>query len=342
MGQWGNGTGGARIKGAFVLAGLAAFGLAACGGADTPTELVGGAVVSDDVLADADLGSAISGLTQSLDLSEEQLAAIQGLTSRIQGQEEVPGATWYLAADLQEILSSDQIAELGSQIQAARGRVRMERGERSASRDSAGVHSRARTRSSSGMSHRGDAYAWLDLTEPQQEQVQAILESHRTEIESLREEFAGSDLSRDEMRSRSEAVRGAIRAEIEPVLTQEQRDRLLERDAELEARRESAMEKREQARQRGESEHAAMVDALELTDAQIEQVDALRQNRGAHREAFGEILTDEQQEVVTLHRALVAHRFRAAGPEGRGRGAGRRGGGEGQFGGPRVDGATRT
>ena len=342
MGTWGNGTGGVRISGAIVLAGLAAFGLAACGAEDAPTEPVGGAVVSDELLANADLGSAISGLTESLGLSDEQLAAIQVLTARNQGEEPVAGAAWYVAADLQEILTSDQIAELDSQIRAARDRVRMERGERSASREDAGTESRSRVRFSRGMSHRGHGWAWLDLTEQQQEQVRAILESHRAEIEALREEFGGSDLSRDEMRARSEAVREAIRSEIEALLTQEQRDRLLERDAELGERRESVMEQREQARQRRAAEHAAMVDALALTDAQIEQVDALRENRGAHREAFGEILTDEQQEVVTLHRALIAYRFRGAGPEGRGRGAGRRGGGEGQFGGTRIHGATGT
>jgi hypothetical protein len=342
MGTWGNGTGGVRIRGAIVLAGLAAFGLAACGAEDAPTEPVGGAVVSDELLASVDLGSAISELTESLGLSDEQLAAIQGLTARNQGQGPLPGAAWDVAADLQEILTSDQIAELDSQIRAARDRVRMERGERSSSREDAGTESRSRAQSSRGMTHRGHGYAWLDLTEQQQERVRAILESHRAEIEALREEFGGSDLSLDEMRDRSRAVRAAIRDEIEALLTQEQQDRLLERNAELGERRASAMEWREQARQRGAAEHAAMVDALGLTDAQIEQMDALRENRGAHREAVGEILTDEQQEVVTLHRALIAHRFRAAGPESRGRGAGRRGGGEGQFGGTRVHGATST
>jgi len=85
-----------------------------------------------------------------------------------------------------------------------------------------------------------------------------------------------------------------------------------------------------------------MVDALGLTDAQIEQMESLRQDRGAHREGFGDVLTDDQQEVVTLHRALVAHRFRAAGPEGRGRGAGRHGGAEGRFEGARVHRGTKT
>lgn len=342
MGRMGIGNRGIRSRGALVLAGLAAFGFSACGGEDAPTEPVGGSVVSTDLLADADLGSAIGELTKSLGLSDEQVTAIQELAAQHADQERAPGAAWYAAAGLQTILSSDQISAIDTQLAAARSRIRMERDERSTTREGTGDRSRPGARSSRGMSGQGHGYAWLDLTEEQQAQIEAVLESHRAEFQALREELRGSDLPRDEMRSRAEAVREAIRAEIEPLLTQEQRDRLQEREAGLEERREAAMQNREAGRQRGEAEHAAMVDALGLTDAQIEQMESLRQDRGAHREGFGDVLTDDQQEVVTLHRALVAHRFRAAGPEGRGRGAGRHGGAEGRFEGARVHRGTKT
>jgi len=330
MGRTGKGISGGRKRGLLVLAALAAFGVAGCGGEDAPTEPVGGSVVSDDLLANADLGGAISEVTQSLGLSDEQLAKIQELAARSRDQEPEPGAAWYAAAELQTILSSDQIAALGNRLENSPGRIRMERGERSGNRDGAREHSGAGSRPGGKLSGGGHGYAWLDLTEQQQAQIQAILESHQAEIQALREDLRASDLSPDEMRSRAEAVREAVRAEIEPLLTQEQRDRLQEREAGLEQRREAAMEKREVARQRGEAEHAAMVDALGLTDAQIEQMEELRQDRGAHREAFAEILTDDQLEVVAVHRALEAHRFRTGRPDGHARGAGRRSGGEGR------------
>lgn len=326
MGRLGIGNRGGRSRGALVLVGLAAFGLAACGREDAPTEPVGGSAVSTDLVADADLGSAIGELTKSLGLSDEQVSAIQELAAQHEDQERAPGAAWYAAVGLQRILSSEQISTIDTQLAAAPSRIR----------------SRPGARSFRGMSGHRDGYAQLNLTEEQQAQVRAVLESHRAEFQGLREEFRGTDVSRDEMRSRAEAVREAIRAEIEPLLTQEQRDRLLEREAGLEERREAAMKNRQAARQRGEAEHAAMVDALGLTDAQIEQMESLRQDRGAHRDGFGEILTDDQREVVTLHRALVAHRFRASGPEGRGRGAGRNGGAGGRFEGARVHGGTKT
>jgi hypothetical protein len=342
MGCTGESIRGNRTRGALVLAGLVAFGLGACGGDESVTEPVGGSVVSEQSLADAELGSVLDELTQSLGLSEVQRAAIQELVARSADRANEPGAAWYAAAELQAILSSEQIAALDSRLATARGRVRMEHGERSATRDGSGERSRAGSRSSERMPGGARGYAWLDLTEEQQTQIQAVLESHRTEFQALREELRDSDLSRDEMRSRAEAVHEAIRAEIEPLLTQDQRDRLQEREVGLEERRTAALERREAARQRGEAEHAAMVDALELTDTQIEQMKSLRQDRGAHREAFGEILTDEQQEIVVLHRALAGDRFRAAGSEGRGARGERRGGGEGRFDGARGIGGPRT
>ena len=106
----------------------------------------------------------------------------------------------------------------------------------------------------------------------------------------------------------------------------------------MEERRLAAGEHREAARERREAEHAAMVDALGLTDEQIEVLDALREGRSsgsarsgdesrsevreAHRAVMAEVLTEEQQEIVTLHRALAAHRVHAVVREGRGRGHG--------------------
>ena len=340
MGRRGSRIRGSRTRGAFMLAGLAAVGVAACGGDDTPTEPVDGSVVNEAPLEDAELGSAIDELTQALGLSDEQREAIQDLVARGRDQVVEPGAAWYAAAELQAILSTDQIAELDSRQASAGDRVRMERGNRSAMPDQSGERSRHGARSSGRMSGGGHGYAGLELTDEQRAQIEAVVESHQAELNALREEIRGGDLTREEKRSRAQSVHEAIRAEIEPLLTQEQRDQLKEREAGMEERRATAGEHRDVARQRGEAEHAAMVDALELTDAQIEVLDALREGRPgaaaragdesrfdireAHRAALAEILTDEQQEVVTVHRALVAHRFQAATREGRGREHGER------------------
>jgi Spy/CpxP family protein refolding chaperone len=339
----GNGTRGVTIRATLILTGLAAFGVASCGGEDAPTEPAGGSVVSEGLLADTDLAGRLDELTQALGLSDEQLEAIQEVAARHGDRENEPGAAWYVAAELQAILSSDQVSELDGLQAAARARSRMERGARSATGDSARDRQGTGARSFGRTPGGGNGFAWLDLTEEQATQVEAVLESHRAEMQALREQLRSGDLSPEEMRSKAEAVREAIRAEIEPLLTQEQRARLEERQTGLERDRESAAERREVARQRGEAQHAAMVDALGLTEAQIDQLADLRQDRGAHREAFAEILTDEQLEVVTVHRALVAHRFHSGRRGGHDRGAGRRGGGSaGELNGARVQARARS
>ncbi len=344
MGRMGKGDRGWRHRAVLVLAGMAVVGLVACGGEDTPTELVGGSVVNEALLADAELGSAIDELTRDIGLSDDQRAAIQDLVAHGQDRAGEPGAAWYAAAELQGILTSDQIAELDSRLASTRDRVGMERGERSGMRERSGEHSRDGAHSREGarsfgrMSGDGHGFAGLELTEEQRTQIRAVLESHQAELDALREEFRGSDLSREEMRSRAESVHEAIRAEIEPLLTQEQRGQLQEREAGVEERREAAGEHREAALERREAQHAAMVDALGLTDEQIAVLDALREGRpggsarggdearseirDAHRAVLAEVLTEEQQEIVTLHRALAAHRFQAAAREGQRRGHG--------------------
>ena len=341
MGRMGKGDRDWRTRAVLGLAGMAMVGLVACGGEDAPTEPVDGSVANEALLADAELGSAIDELTRDIGLSDDQRAAIQDLVAHGQDRAGEPGAAWYAAAELQGILTSEQIAELDSRLANTRDRVGMERGERSGMRERAGEHSRsgAHARGGAGsfgpMPGDGHGFAGLELTEEQRTQIRAVVESHQAELDALREEFRGSDLSREEMRNQAESVHEAIRAEIEPLLTQEQRDQLQEREAGMEERRLAAGEHREAALERREAQHAAMVDALGLTDEQIEVLDALREGRpgesarvgdesrseirDAHRAVLAEVLTEEQQEIVTLHRALAAHQFQAAAREGRGR-----------------------
>jgi Spy/CpxP family protein refolding chaperone len=327
-----------RTRAVLVLAGMAVVGLVACGGEDAPTEPVGGSVVNEALLADAELGSAIDELTQDIGLSDDQRAPIQELVANGRDRAGEPGAAWYAAAELQGILTSEQIAELDSRMANTRDRIGMKHGERSEMRARDGGHARDGAGSFGRMSGGAHGYAGLELTEEQRTQIRAVLESHQAELDALREELRSGDLSREEMRSRAESVHEAIRAKIEPLLTQEQRDQLQERESRFEEHRVASGEHRETALERREAQHAAMVDALELTDAQIEVLDALGAGRSggsaragdesrseiheAHRAAMAEVLTEEQQEIVTLHRALATHRFQAAAHEGRRRGHG--------------------
>ena len=97
-----------------------------------------------------------------------------------------------------------------------------------------------------------------------------------------------------------------------------------EPDAEAEQR---LAERRERWEARRALEHAAMAEVLELTEAQSEALRALAAERPdsaagpgwreSRRQAIASILTDEQRQVVTLHRLVLGHRMRVAAGLGR-------------------------
>ena len=213
MGRLRNRARGGSYRQLLVLAGLALIGLTACSGDETPTEPAGGAVVSDASIADTDFGGAIAELTRDLGLSDEQHAAIEELAARRTDRAGEPGAAWYAAAELQAILTSEQISNLDSQTAIARDRVRMARGERSTRRERSAEHSRDGARSGGWMFGGTRGYAGLELTEEQRAGIEAVFESHQAELDALREQLRGSDRSRDEMRTQAESVREAIHAE---------------------------------------------------------------------------------------------------------------------------------
>ncbi len=255
MGRMGRETRGGWPWGALGLAALALTGIVACGGEGQPTEPAGGSVASEAQTADVVLGTTINELTLDLGLTDEQRVAIRDMAIRGNDRAGMPGAAWYAAAELQAILDSDQVAELGRRWAVSRGQSRIKDRERVTS---------------------------------------------------------------------------------EPRLTRAQRDQLRDRRNGLETRREDAQMKRGVARERRKAEHSAMVGALGLTDTQMDAMNSLREDHGFHQGALEEILTEEQQEVVTLHRAMMSHHFRANGSDQRGHGTGRRGRSMGGLGGPRV------
>ena len=111
----------------------------------------------------------------------------------------------------------------------------------------------------------------------------------------------------------------ALAADLAPTLSGAQRQRLRERPE----RREASGERGPRAEARAERREAtetARAQALALSDAQVRALDEVRaeRRRSALPPEVAEVLTDEQETVVLLHRVLTP---RARGP----RGAHRRG-----------------
>ncbi len=315
---------------------LMAVGLAACG-----DEALTDANTSA-ALGDSDASAILTDMTGDLGLTDAQKTELRAIAQEYASRMGEPGVTWYAAADVQSVLTSEQIATIGARRQELRDRI----ADRMANsglvgRDGDGPGSRGRgLRQRGGNGERGIgggpwAHGDLDLTTDQVDAIQDVFEKYRPQLEDIRDQVRSGTLTREEARDLAGPVRDSIRAEIEALLTPEQLTAIESKREDREDRRQDREDAREQTR-------AAMVDALGLTVAQQAQIDALRdapktessmeERREAHRAAFEAILTDEQLEIVEIHDGLRGHRMlrRFAGGEGsdarRGFGAGGNGG----------------
>jgi Spy/CpxP family protein refolding chaperone len=315
--------GGSRGRRA-VAAGLmivVAGSAAAC--SDTPTDTGTQDYTADS--SDADFSVVFGDLTEGIGLTDDQVAAVRDVMEEHRGRGREAGALWYVAVDLQEILSSDQIAaiearqeELRSETRGRRGEARGQRGRR----DGSDPH-----RAADG----------LDLSETQLEQMKEIRESFAPQMEEIRNAVRDGSLTRDEARTRAEAIQTAMHEAMKDILTAEQLALLDERREGAEARRD---EMKAQWEERRQAEHAAMIAALGLTDEQVASIEALREGaerpareemearREEHRQALLDVLDDDQEEIWILHGSLSQSfaRHRARGRAGQGfSGEGRRG-----------------
>ncbi|MEL6446116.1 MAG: hypothetical protein AAF089_06855 [Bacteroidota bacterium] len=293
----------------FVL--LLALGLllTGCDSADEASD----ALTTDTVT----LASAVTGVASDAGAASDDLVAA---SRSFEERHLEPGMLWTVAAEVHSRLTPEQLARLEAKLderraerqdrRAERGdRPRGPRGSRGGPRD--GALDRVLTDD-------------LALTDAQQAAIDAIREAYRAEFAALRE----GDLANDDRRDQARALAGAMKSEIDAVLTQAQIAALEAHRADREAQRE----------ERRAAEQAAMADALDLTEAQQTDLEALRAemeaqrgtvDRKTAREAFqaglAEILDDTQEEIAMVHAALRLHL--AGGPGRRGpRGPGGPGG----------------
>jgi len=285
----------AIAAGLFVV--LAGF-VGAC--SSTPTEVVNSDSAAET--SDAEFSVVLGDLTEGLGLTDDQISAIREVMEKYRGQGREPGALWYVAADLQGVLTSDQIAAIDARRaenrdQVSEGRSRGRRG--SGSRQGGSVRN--------GEGRHGPIDV-VDLSEEQLAQLKEIRDSYAPELTAIRDAVGDGSLSREEAGERLATIREAMHEAMQDVLTADQIALLEEHRSEAEARRE---EMRSQSEDRRQAERAAMISALDLTDEQVTAIDALN--------ALLEVLDDDQEEIWILRNSLVQsfarHRARGRGGE---------------------------
>ena len=306
---WSRGRRALAVGLVLALAGVAG----ACDGSPTDTldqSMTAGA-------SEADFSIVFGDLTQGLGLTDDQIEAVRNVMEEYRGQGRQPGQLWYAAADLQGILTSDQIAA----IEERQTEIRV---EMKARRD--GMRGRF-----SGGPFRGHGWGMgsirggtrggirggdLDLSDEQIAELGQIRESFAPQLREIRDGVRSGSISRDEARTRVTEIREAMRDALTGILTEEQIAVLDEHRADAEGRRE---EMRGRWEGRHEAGQAAMVEALGLTADQMDAIGALRESfrsegrplpeeaearREAQHQALLDILDDDQAEIWILHGSL--------------------------------------
>jgi hypothetical protein len=115
-------TGGWRRGASVVTLLVLAAGLSACNGSIDPVGIASDQSLSG--MADTELGAVLTDMTEALGLSDGQATDIVAIGDRYSGIVDEPGTFWYVAADLQGVLSSAQIDQLAASRAALMERAR--------------------------------------------------------------------------------------------------------------------------------------------------------------------------------------------------------------------------
>jgi len=311
----------------------------ACAGSITDV-----AADSQNVQADAvDISGAVQSLTADLALTSEQREAVAGIQGRIDGDDpgRLWYAAGELQAVLtsEQIQQVAEVQEAARQEMRAQMEQRLEQWR---ARNDAG-QGRGHRSGPSGMQGFGRIDAGdIELSEDQQASLRLLREEYEPRIRELMEQMRTQGASREELRESAETIRAELHAETLAVLDEDQKAELDEwratRTQRMEKRRDEVSANREARRQdnlqRHESEADARAEALSLTPEQVAAYEELAEEararfqeareageqpfrRGLARQGFAagqrtgfqddagaDILTQNQQEIVTIHRAL--------------------------------------
>ncbi|RMH68241.1 MAG: hypothetical protein D6685_02425 [Bacteroidetes bacterium] len=281
-------------------------------------------------LESTELAALAESLTQELALSEADARDLRAALATHEDRAREPGFLWYVAQDMQQRLTEEQKERLFARLDQRRDRP-----FRPGSRPGFGRRDGRRggpTGGRFGAGLRGDgpvAEVMATLTDAQKDSMQAVRETYRPQIQALMQQRREGALTPEAFREQLQALRQAMRAEMEAILTPEQK-------AEMEAARAEA---RSRAEAWWEAARAARNEVLGLTAEQQTAMQALREEmqaereslreqvqagtlewdalrealaalRDAHDAALAEILTPEQLEIVKIHRVLAQRQGR--------------------------------
>ncbi len=287
---------------------LLVFLLAACDAGPSATD--------EEALDPTELTELAATLATDLNLSPDQTKQVNSLLAT--GERRDPGHLWTVAAALQERLTDAQKARL-FELAAQRGERFGEQGRRGRfHRGEQGFGQRF------GQRRGANGLAAL-LTPEQQEALKALREANHEKVQALVQARQDGTITPEAFREQMQRLREAMRAEMDALLTDEQKatleqkredakTRLGEHKAATEEARaaalglsteqEAALEAMQEAHQ---AQMKALMEQVRAGDADRQAMRAqFQEMREAHKADRAAVLTPEQVEIVEIHHALMA------------------------------------
>lgn len=299
---------------------LLLLGLTAC---DTAT----GVNETDvDGFSSEDLTTLSATLNTELSLTASQTRTVNATMDSLRGIAHTPGFLWYMAAHLQATLTDEQKQRLFERTESIEGGARFRHlGGFEGAGDFQGLGDfrpegggnggifgrRGGFHRPGGFNGRHDG-GFLDslLTDDQKAQVATIRESYKADKDALVEAKRNGDLTVEAFRAEMKALHEAMKAEIEALLTDDQKAALDQYIADKQAEIEAKMAERQAAFEAYlAAVREARNDALAATDAQAASLDSLQEAHKAARQALIEQFRNGDltlEEVQTEMDALAA------------------------------------
>ena len=283
-------------------------------------------------LDSAELQDFSSELVSDLGLSKSSSDELNGVLNRhgSGGKYRSPGFLWKVAGDLAINLSDEEKARLFEKMD-----------EKDVPLFSGGMKKGGNGKN--GKKGRNDIHGIINvLTDDQKATLKEIMASYKEQFKVIHDQVKDGSLTKDDARSQMEAIKDAMKAEIDDLLTDEQKEQIEQNKADREVKR----------RAYRDSSKAVMVKVLGMSSDQVASVDAINNEareaakslfeqvkngnldkesfRTALKNLFSEknekleaLFTAGQLEIIKIHKALELRMKKHRG--GKGKKSGRKG-----------------
>ena len=206
-------------------------------------------------LESEDLAQTVAFLAQDLGLTATETQALSRAFANHEGRSHEPGFLWRVAADLQQTLTDEQKQRFfnrydnrGDGFGQSGNRQFGQSGQRPggfAQRRQGGGHF---GQTGGGQGLFGGA---IELTDDQKAQIKAIREANAEDFKTLMDGRRSGDISVEDFRAQMEELQATIKVEFEAVLTDKQKQQLVDLKAQREAGRADREAQREANREAG-------------------------------------------------------------------------------------------